>query len=966
MENMKNNNTTKDINGVSNRYTDKMYGVNTPYGEGEYLPRIEWSKIGHIAPEFIETGERKPEDPLPKADLVIITWTSAEWFAINHVFIDSDKESYTKSYDWRDKWNLYNRGASEYHADKKSGELWGHFAMVKITDLSGRPWRVLLFKSNSHLAHSPWIGGLEAMMKCILSDTQTNRVYTIGTAGGARLDQTLGDAVITNSAILELQRPENTSDKSNGNSFRCPTWYPSVKLTDSVSKNLMLKMSSVANDTSMGALFKKLKSKHANDPTLLHINYNDLINEPLSKKSLKNPQIHTLKNVPLLTTDFYYVATGNNSDEFAFLEMDDAVIAKEANAMGVDFACIRNISDPIVPCKTESGITIPETIRNDWSGMIYSTFGLYTSFNGALATWATIAGDGANVYNPKREIDESKEDDPIEVKLAYEVRSCGKCNFFWPENKADATYGPYTSFDFDVNQPYPAKPEKGEYEYPWILGRTNAPSFPNGEIIDGCRKAPIMTIGINPNLTAFSPGQNGAPWSYPSFSSDNGTNEWTKYAWYYRYRSVYQEKLSMDFIKKYVLPDGVITAPKDGKVVADHRYDASPEWSIKVKYDGDTDDTTIEIPGKKGDFPYMMFFNAWEPDNEFKAGDIIAGKVAVPEGIQTQIFQEQQGYYMQFVPTLDSFADHLTSKGCKDVKLEVGEDVSQIDMVGCASPHWKESYLGNQMKEIVDNCVSKNAWAVKQMVQSRPAVLYIVSESSWRMFHDAFGKFVDKGKISDWPEDASYTLLRETTDLNNPVYIRFNIDIDGMEYNHKIRLVITPHFSFSSNFVPQYRMSPDEFKELSENNDFKNAITEDNGFDILPADEKHPDYFREIQLNSETYMEDRENLKKNYPELYEKMDKWFYDPHDQMASVLKDMYDKGEMTYDNERCYLQRADGACKFCVNSHWQFKGECWYDKTKLMSPPAGYLEKVAEYIVENGKPEKNKIAQTIKAEQ
>ena len=39
-----------------------------------------------------------------------------------------------------------------------------------------------------------------------------------------------------------------------------------------------------------------------------------------------------------------------------------------------------------------SGITIPDAVRGDWSSLIYSNFGLYTSFNGALLTWSTLVG----------------------------------------------------------------------------------------------------------------------------------------------------------------------------------------------------------------------------------------------------------------------------------------------------------------------------------------------------------------------------------------------------------------------------------------------------------------------------------------------------------------------------------------------------------------------------------------------
>jgi hypothetical protein len=56
------------------------------------LPPVDWASIGRSAPARIAPGERGPDDPLPEADIVILTWTSAEWFAPDHVFVNSGKE----------------------------------------------------------------------------------------------------------------------------------------------------------------------------------------------------------------------------------------------------------------------------------------------------------------------------------------------------------------------------------------------------------------------------------------------------------------------------------------------------------------------------------------------------------------------------------------------------------------------------------------------------------------------------------------------------------------------------------------------------------------------------------------------------------------------------------------------------------------------------------------------------------
>ena len=255
-----------------------------------------------------------------------------------------------------------------------------------------------------------------------------------------------------------------------------------------------------------------------------------------------------------------------------------------------------------------------------------------------------------------------------------------------------------------------------------------------------------------------------------------------------------------------------------------------------MRYDGDPADTVINLPGTPGDFPYMLLNNIYAPGNTFAPGDVIAGRLAVPQGIQVEVRQQQQGYYMQFVPVLQQFQDYIRAEGVKHAELRMGEDVVQLDMIGCASPHWNKDFLGGSpasIATIVDNCVTKNAWAIKQMVQSRPAILYIVSVSSWHMFYNAFGTHVQRDTpLPDRPADNDYTLLRETTDPAHPAYINFDVTVDGQRYQHKVRLVITPHFSYNTNFQPQYRMPKADWESLlSAQPGFKAAL------------DAHPEYF---------------------------------------------------------------------------------------------------------------------------
>jgi hypothetical protein len=123
---------------------------------------------------------------------------------------------------------------------------------------------------------------------------------------------------------------------------------------------------------------------------------------------------------------------------------------------------------------------------------------------------------------------------PAEVELAYEVMSCqalrvaqepGRtphpCSYF-------RRWGTYHSYDYAIDGP-PATPGiafKTRY-----VGR--APLVP--ELLSGCRKAPIMALGINPNLPGW--------WAAHRGSLNPLFDDYRQYAHYFRYRT--REKLEL-------------------------------------------------------------------------------------------------------------------------------------------------------------------------------------------------------------------------------------------------------------------------------------------------------------------------------------------------------------------------------------------------------------------------------------
>jgi hypothetical protein len=115
------------------------------------------------------------------------------------------------------------------------------------------------------------------------------------------------------------------------------------------------------------------------------------------------------------------------------------------------------------------------------------------------------------------------------------------------------------------------------------------------------------------------------------------------------------------------------------------RPNDSPAYDIRVLYDGDSEVSSIHLPGKVGQPPYVVLFDL---DTKFAKGDVIAAKLCVPSGKKVEVYDQPISYYTRMLPILAGFETHLKKKGHADAKLSVGEDVGQLDMVACASPHW--------------------------------------------------------------------------------------------------------------------------------------------------------------------------------------------------------------------------------------------------------------------------------------
>jgi len=347
------------------------------------LPVIEWSKLGDFsAPEPIEI----PDGRLPEVDVVIITWTFAEWSALDHVFLTSGTERQPVGDEWCNAWK-------SLHIDTPAG--WANpmrdpaleYQAVKMKR-KDREVTVCLIKSEEHLAYEPYIEGLSLEINTILEQCKPAVVISAGTAGAANPHQPLGDVVSTSAAHIRLTDPNNLnaeSEKYNNTTITCKDRFTPSELYSQVAEKLMMPLNLVWQGDQIQSTVDTLNEQCETSYTVA-----DLLSPPLQPAELSQGHMQLAGTLPLLTTDEFYISHPEDEKKYCCMEMDDAVVAHLCQQAGVGYGSIRNISDPVVPYVTQAGEEIPGCVRNQWSEDIYGVCGLYTSYNGALGCWAAL------------------------------------------------------------------------------------------------------------------------------------------------------------------------------------------------------------------------------------------------------------------------------------------------------------------------------------------------------------------------------------------------------------------------------------------------------------------------------------------------------------------------------------------------------------------------------------------------
>ena len=299
-----------------------------------------------LAPQTV-AGHATPAHPLPRADVLVVTWTAAEGMALADVLTPGLPSS---------SWHPYTHHWTEYESQlttrspaREEGCL-GRFAQARIGSTT-----VTLVKSELHLATDAVSAPIIQLWQQMVAEVGPKLVITTGTAGGIGAQTQLGDVFAVPSAKFNCTK-----------TFAHKPWaqerFEGQGVTAGPRADLFASL--VAPNA------PKLRPVATRDPVLTF-----------------GGDVETVDYFAFADTDDSYGVVRNDPQAHTE-EMDDATLPLAlAHLPGAPrWGSIRNASDPQVP----SSIGDVEA-QKAWAAQIYNKYGYWTTIGSAIACWCVIA-----------------------------------------------------------------------------------------------------------------------------------------------------------------------------------------------------------------------------------------------------------------------------------------------------------------------------------------------------------------------------------------------------------------------------------------------------------------------------------------------------------------------------------------------------------------------------------------------
>jgi hypothetical protein len=326
----------------------EFFAFSTATGLSRYTD-VKWPR--GLAPR---TGRPpKGRSTLPRADILLVTWTVDEGHALSRV-LTPGKDSRNDYRPYTHNYRSISRRMRAGCPARQAGRL-GTWWTTRIGNKS-----VVIFKSDSHMSQDGPLLPNEEVWRQIITEVRPTLVLTTGTAGGIGKQFEVGDVVV--SPIVRF----DCIAKFKSKPFR-QDYYASAPAR-------------ATHFTTARRLFKANAGRLPPDNTRL-------------------PRIVRVSTQAVascvLTTDFFGFDTSDNHYHLQGLgdvsEMGDAVLGLVCSKLGSAaprFLAVRNVSDPQIKA---DGMTLRQQAA--LAAQIYKAFGRWSSVCSALVCWALIAAE---------------------------------------------------------------------------------------------------------------------------------------------------------------------------------------------------------------------------------------------------------------------------------------------------------------------------------------------------------------------------------------------------------------------------------------------------------------------------------------------------------------------------------------------------------------------------------------------
>lgn len=322
--------------------------------------------------------EPATDEPLPRADYLVITWTAAEMVGLADVL--------TPGVNPRTRWYRYDHRFDEYlpkirkGAPSRIAQRLGSWYPIKIGNRT-----VVCFKSELHLNQdgvrtAPGRASLPVvdLFLQLIEEVRPKLVITVGTAGATFADAQLGDVIVTRAAKFRLA-DEFRSEPFAKRAFRCDQTVPRKHLKHA--KAIMDRFAVNIREPDFGP------------PTTAYDFPAGLLPGVANSPDIKLDGHDFEAFHPMLSTDFFEFGNSVNGleREGCGVEMGDAALGMACERLGANaprWLVVRNMSDPQINGALP---TAPVDMQAHWAVWYYETYGYWTSVNSALACWALLA-----------------------------------------------------------------------------------------------------------------------------------------------------------------------------------------------------------------------------------------------------------------------------------------------------------------------------------------------------------------------------------------------------------------------------------------------------------------------------------------------------------------------------------------------------------------------------------------------